>query len=125
MQTREAENRWSSATGSSDGRGGPRPNRGGGPGTGGLPAVVGLGLGPPQPERHQNAQGPHPGLHPAVLRGRERRGGEEEPRGREGGRTERAGREKRGRAERRDGGGGGRRLIGEEEKQPGTDRRPK
>lgn len=71
-----------------------------------LPAVVGLSLslGPSQPQRHQNAQGPHPALHPAVQ-GRERRGGEEEP----GGRREnwRAGRDvglegKRGRAERRE-----------------------
>lgn len=46
-----------------------------------LPAVVGLSLslGASQPEHHQNAQGPHPALHPAVLQGRESRGGEEEP----------------------------------------------
>lgn len=66
-----------------------------------LPAVVVVSLSrrPPEPERRHNAQDPEPGLHPAVLRGRGRCGGEEEP----GGRREkwRAGRE-RGRAERRD-----------------------
>lgn len=79
-----------------------------------LPAVVVVSLsrGPSQPERRQDAQEPHPDLHPAVLRGRERRGGEEEPGGRRGGMERgRAGRQ-RGRAERRE----GRRLIGEEGK---------
>lgn len=49
-----------------------------------LPGVVGLSLslGPFEPERHQNAQGPHPALHPAVLQDWEGRGGEEEPGGR-------------------------------------------